>query len=104
MISRSITLSVSNTDKNASEKSRKYPKITDATICRYWILAKFFRKRIICKRTSSRLNAIVNCPIVNGSPILSVYGILEVGEVPRLAFVIIPTPIELINNPSRKNR
>jgi hypothetical protein len=47
---------------------------------------------------------MVNCPMVKGRPRLSVYGMLEVGEVPRLPLVIRLTPTELINNPNRKIR
>ena len=38
-------------------------------------------------------------PSVGSKPRLNVYGILEIGDVPSLAFVMKLTPNELINNP-----
>ena len=50
---------------------------------------------------SRRLNAIVNCPSVNGKFRLSTYGIDEIGDVPRSALVIRLTPSELMKSPIR---
>jgi hypothetical protein len=47
---------------------------------------------------------MVNCPSVGANPRLSTYGILEIGDVPRLAFVTKLTPSELTNNPNKKIR
>jgi hypothetical protein len=53
---------------------------------------------------SKILKYSVNMPRVGGNPILKVYGMLEIGEVPRLAFVMKLTPKEFTNNPTRKNK
>ena len=54
------------------------------------------------RKISRRLKNMVNSPRVKGKFKLSTYGIEEMGEVPRSAFVIKLTPKELINNPIRK--
>ena len=48
------------------------------------------------------LKNIVKFPSVNGKLRLSTYGIDEIGDVPRLAFVIRLTPSEFTKSPIRK--
>ena len=50
------------------------------------------------------LNIIVKFPRVNGKFRLNTYGMDEIGEVPRLAFVTRLTPRALINNPAKNKR
>ena len=45
------------------------------------------------------LKMIVNCPSERGKCRLRTYGIDEIGDVPKSAFVTILTPSELINKP-----
>lgn len=55
-----------------------------------------------CSKISNKLKAIVNCPKVNRKFKLSTYGIDEMGDVPRFAFVIRLTPNELIKQSDQK--
>ena len=77
----------------------KYPKIKDTGICNNCIFSNLLRSSKICNRINNTLNATVNSPNVKGKYKLNVYGILEMGDVPKSAFVIKLIPSALINNP-----
>ena len=47
---------------------------------------------------------MVKFPSVRGNLRLSTYGMDEIGDVPRLAFVTRLTPSALINKPTKNNR
>jgi hypothetical protein len=76
----------------------------DTGICRTCSSLKFLRRINSCSAINSRLNAIVNCPSVNENLRLETYGIDDMGDVPRFAFVTIATPSELIYSPIKKIR
>lgn len=52
---------------------------------------------------SKILNTIVKFPSVNGKFRLNTYGIDEIGDVPRLAFVTRLTPSAFTNSPIKNN-
>ena len=79
----------------------KYPKTIDTGICRTCSSLKFLRRISNCSKIRNTLKKIVKLPSVNGKLKLSTYGIDEIGDVPRLAFVIRLTPSEFTNRPIR---
>lgn len=82
-------------------RSMKYPNRMEIGICSRCSALKFLRRMTSWIRISRRLNAIVNCPSVKGKFRMSTYGIDEIGDVPRFAFVIRLTPSELMKSPIR---
>ena len=76
----------------------------DTGICKIFSSLKFFRKISICSKIRKILKKIVKLPSVNLKLRLYTYGIEEIGDVPRLAFVIRLTPSALINNPTKNKR
>ena len=72
-------------------------------ICRIFSSLKFFLKIRICNTISKILNTIVKFPNVNGKFRLNTYGIDEIGDVPRLAFVTRLTPSAFTNSPIKNN-
>lgn len=70
-------------------------------ICSIFYILKFFLNINICNKISSMLNKMVKFPRVSGNLRLNTYGIDEIGDVPRLAFVTRLTPREFINNPTK---
>ena len=67
-------------------------------------ILKFFLKINTCNRMSRILKIMVKFPSVSGKLRLKTYGIDEIGEVPRLAFVTRLTPSAFINNPTKNKR
>ena len=65
----------------------------DTGICKIFSSLKFFRKISICSKIRKILKKIVKLPSVNLKLRLNTYGIEEIGDVPRLAFVIRLTPV-----------
>ena len=83
-------------------RSIKYPKRTEIGIWRKYSSLKSFRRMNNCSKINKRLKTIVNCPKVSGILRLNTYGMDEMGDVPRSAFVTRLTPSELMNSPTQK--
>ena len=83
-------------------RSIKYPKMMETGICNTCSSLKFLRRIKSCSKIRNILKNIVKFPSVNGKLRLSTYGIDEIGDVPRLAFVIRLTPSEFTKSPIRK--
>ena len=67
-------------------------------------ILKFLLKINICTTMSSILNIMVKFPNVSGKLKLKIYGIDEMDDVLRLAFVTKLTPSAFINNPTKSKR
>ena len=85
-------------------RSIKYPNAIETGICNIFSSLKFFLNIIICSTIRKILNIIVKLPSVSGKLRLRTYGIDDIGDVPRLAFVTRLTPNALTNNPTKNNR
>lgn len=73
-------------------------------ICKMFSNLKFFLRINICNNMRKTLNMIVKFPSVNGKFRLKTYGMDEIGDVPRLAFVTRLTPSAFINSPTKNKR
>ena len=74
-------------------------------ICNTCSSLKFLRRIKSCSKIRNILKNIVKFPSVNGKLRLSTYGIDEIGDVPRLAFVIrLPPRPPLPRLPKRQRK
>ncbi len=95
-------------EKSIIERSMRYPNANETTTSRrmltFAVRSIFVLSvRMYCRATSSRLKAMVKFPRVNCvNTSERLYGIDVMGDVPREAFVMKPTAIDMQNNPNAK--
>ena len=86
---------------NINAMSMKAEKIVPMTICRYCLLSKSPLKIITCKMINIMLKIKETVPTLKLDITLETYGMQIKGAVPKLAFIDMAAPKDMINNEIR---